>query len=161
MKFKKYVRTNTAEMLDWFDGFDMTVVSVSKADQENGSPRIGDKIARNPDNHNDMWLVAEQYFKDNFRPCDLGVQTNYVETPDDMSDLSLTIGMKRVGLDFNPSKDHRVDIIKNAAADIIDTLLDELESFENKTEKYRQIDIASQYIESGCKHAVAALFIKE
>jgi len=41
-------------------------VSVSDTDKANGSPKIGDMTARNPKNHNDMWLVAEQYFKDNF-----------------------------------------------------------------------------------------------
>ena len=41
-------------------------VSISDADLKNGSPKIGDMIARNPKNHNDQWLVAEQYFKDNF-----------------------------------------------------------------------------------------------
>ena len=41
-------------------------VSISDVDKYNGSPRIGDMIARNPKNHNDQWLVAEQYFKDNF-----------------------------------------------------------------------------------------------
>ena len=43
-------------------------VSISDADLQNGSPKIGDMIARNPKNHNDQWLVAEQYFKDNFEP---------------------------------------------------------------------------------------------
>ncbi len=42
------------------------VVSISDADKQNGSPKIGDRIARNPINHNDQWLIAEQYFKDNF-----------------------------------------------------------------------------------------------
>jgi len=41
-------------------------VSISQEDQNNGSPKIGDMIARNPKNHDDQWLVAEQYFKDNF-----------------------------------------------------------------------------------------------
>lgn len=41
-------------------------VSISDADIANGSPKIGDMIARNPKNHKDMWLVAEDYFKDNF-----------------------------------------------------------------------------------------------
>ena len=41
-------------------------VSISDVDKYNGSPRIGDMIARNPKNHNDQWLDAEQYFKDNF-----------------------------------------------------------------------------------------------
>jgi hypothetical protein len=41
-------------------------VSISDVDKANGSPKIGDMIARNPKNHNDQWLVAEKYFKDNF-----------------------------------------------------------------------------------------------
>ncbi len=43
-------------------------VSISDADRQNGSPKIGDMIARNPKNHNDQWLVAKQYFEDNFEP---------------------------------------------------------------------------------------------
>jgi hypothetical protein len=31
-----------------------------------GSPKAGDMIARNPGNHEDQWLVAAQYFADNF-----------------------------------------------------------------------------------------------
>lgn len=46
-------------------------VSISDADRENGSPKIGDMIARNPKNHEDQWLVAEEYFKQNFEPIDL------------------------------------------------------------------------------------------
>ena len=42
------------------------VVSISSVDKENGSPKLGDMIARNPKDHNDQWLVAKQYFKDNF-----------------------------------------------------------------------------------------------
>ena len=41
-------------------------ISISDADKNNGSPKLGDMIARNPKDHNDQWLVAEQYFKDNF-----------------------------------------------------------------------------------------------
>jgi hypothetical protein len=41
-------------------------VSISEADLRNGSPKIGDKIARNPKNHLDQWLIAKQYFEDNF-----------------------------------------------------------------------------------------------
>jgi hypothetical protein len=40
-------------------------VSISQADLDNGSPKIGDMIARNPKNHNDKWLVAKAYFEDN------------------------------------------------------------------------------------------------
>jgi len=65
-EFKQYRRTQIAEMTPWVEGFDMTDVSVSVADRGNGSPKQGDMIARNPKNHDDQWLVAAQYFIDNF-----------------------------------------------------------------------------------------------
>lgn len=45
-------------------------VSISDADLFKGSPKIGDMIALNPKNHNDQWLVAKQYFEDNFEPAE-------------------------------------------------------------------------------------------
>lgn len=44
------------------------IVSISAFDRENGSPKGGDVIARNPANHQDTWLVAESYFVANYRP---------------------------------------------------------------------------------------------
>ena len=66
-EYKKYVRTNVAEMADYKEGFDMKGVSISDADKKNGSPLKGDKIARNPLDHSDRWLVAAKYFKENFK----------------------------------------------------------------------------------------------
>jgi hypothetical protein len=70
--FKKYRRTQIAEMRpvtqsDIDEGLDFNI-SVSNEDFKNGSPKLGDMIARNPKYHIDQWLVAEQYFKDNFEP---------------------------------------------------------------------------------------------
>jgi len=45
----------------------MKDVSIAEVDRRNGSPKEGDMIARNPQNHADKWLVAAKYFKDNFR----------------------------------------------------------------------------------------------
>lgn len=80
--FKKYRRTQVAEMREVTqndiehhkagDSIPATFefrVSISDADSKNGSPKIGDMIARNPENHFDQWLVAEKYFKENFEPC--------------------------------------------------------------------------------------------
>ena len=64
--FKQYRRTQIAEMAQWEEGFDMKDVSVSEPDKKAGSPKIGDMIARNPKNYEDRWLVAKQYFQDNF-----------------------------------------------------------------------------------------------
>lgn len=78
-EYKEYRRTQIAEMaevdqeqIDLFKIFGILAVnnvikvSISQEDLKNGSPKIGDMIARNPKNPYDQWLVAEQYFKDNF-----------------------------------------------------------------------------------------------
>ena len=87
MEFKKYRRKQIAELrpVEAYEcrafhtstitkGFfmrksfitDGVEVSISKEDKKNGSPKIGDMIARNPKNHNDQWLVAKEYFEANF-----------------------------------------------------------------------------------------------
>lgn len=73
IKFEKYKRVDTAEMHEYdpnnsYPKHVMDRVSISASDKENGSPKKGDMIARNPKNHDDMWLVAKKYFKDNFKP---------------------------------------------------------------------------------------------
>lgn len=52
-------------MRPYVDGEDMTGISVSDSDVKNGSPKVGDMIARNPKDHNDQWLVAQKYFEEN------------------------------------------------------------------------------------------------
>lgn len=61
-----YKRTQIAEMADWEPGFPMDSVSISEPDVAAGSPKAGDKIARNRDNHEDRWLVSAAYFAANF-----------------------------------------------------------------------------------------------
>jgi hypothetical protein len=51
----------------------MTDVSVSEADRKAGSPKPGDKIARNPANHEDRWLVAADYFAANFEQLEVTI----------------------------------------------------------------------------------------
>jgi len=41
-------------------------VSISDEDIKNGSPKEGDMIARDPQNHNDQWLVSAEYFNGSF-----------------------------------------------------------------------------------------------
>lgn len=71
-EFKQYRRKSISEMrpvteedIQCFHQDPEFKVSVSQADLQNGSPKIGDMIARNPKNHDDQWLVAKQYFEDN------------------------------------------------------------------------------------------------
>jgi hypothetical protein len=70
LTYKKYGRTQIAEMADWYLGLDMRNVSISNVDLGNGSPKPGDKIARNPANHADRWLVSKAYFEANFEEYD-------------------------------------------------------------------------------------------
>jgi len=64
--WRRYKRTQIAEMADWEPGFPMDGVSISEPDVVAGSPKAGDKIARNPANHADRWLVCAAYFAANF-----------------------------------------------------------------------------------------------
>ncbi len=68
VQFDQYRRSNIAEMAPYSLDMDvdMAKVSISAADKQAGSPKEGDMIARNPENHADMWLVAAAYVKDNF-----------------------------------------------------------------------------------------------
>ena len=70
MQFKQYKRKGLSELTPWTPSMDMTRVSVSQADKEAGSPKLGDMIARNPVNHKDMWLVARDYFEANLELVD-------------------------------------------------------------------------------------------
>jgi len=54
------------ELIDWTPDLPMGLVSISEADKSNGSPKVGDKIAFNPKDCTDMWLVAKQFFDDNY-----------------------------------------------------------------------------------------------
>ena len=66
-----YRKTGITEMEpydpSYHNALRMTLVSMSQADRENGSPKLGDMIAHNPKNPRDEWLVAEKYFKDNYK----------------------------------------------------------------------------------------------
>lgn len=65
--FKQYRRKQIAELRPYEEGEVLSErVSLSAADKDAGSPKVGDMIARNPANHDDQWLVAGAYFNENF-----------------------------------------------------------------------------------------------
>ena len=71
-EFKQYKRSAIAELrpVTYDEAITKQLdsrISLSQADRDNGSPKHGDMIARNPKNHEDQWLVAKQYFEDNFQ----------------------------------------------------------------------------------------------
>ena len=61
-----YRKTQLQELIPWTEDLPMGLVSISEADKQNGSPKNGDMIAFNPKDPTDMWLVAEEFFKDNY-----------------------------------------------------------------------------------------------
>jgi hypothetical protein len=68
-EFRQYRRNKIADPRPYEPGESMDGVSISAADKEAGSPKQGDMIARNLENHADKWLVSEKYFTDNFEPA--------------------------------------------------------------------------------------------
>ncbi len=71
-KFKQYRRRQIAELREYVEGETLIRVSISAEDLVAGSPQLGDMVARNPKNHKDQWLVAKQYFEDNFEIVEQG-----------------------------------------------------------------------------------------
>ena len=70
-EFTKYRRKQIAELRPVTDADFVSIgsyglIAISLEDKKAGSPKAGDMIARNPKNHADQWLVAAQYFADNF-----------------------------------------------------------------------------------------------
>ena len=72
-EFKEYRRKQIAELRTFEEGETLSErVSISQADKDAGSPKAGDMVARTPKHHDDQWLVAKQYFEDNFEPVSDG-----------------------------------------------------------------------------------------
>lgn len=63
-KFKKYRRKSYSEMRPYILGEDLSKISIANVD----NPEKGGMIARNPENHDDMWYVAKEYFQKNLEP---------------------------------------------------------------------------------------------
>jgi hypothetical protein len=69
-QYKQYKKSQAQLMRPYEPGEDMTGVSISHADKLNGSPKLGDMIALNADNHTDKWLVAHDFFIKNYENAD-------------------------------------------------------------------------------------------
>ena len=61
-----YRKKAIQEIIPWEVNIPMALVSVSEADKNNGSPKIGDMIAFDQKNPTDMWLIAEEFFANNY-----------------------------------------------------------------------------------------------
>lgn len=89
MSFKKFQRTNLAEMRPYFEGEDLVALKVliSKEDRLNGSPKAGDMVARNPENHEDVWLVAKDYFEGNFSEIEKQISPHQIRVIEESKEL--------------------------------------------------------------------------
>jgi hypothetical protein len=65
--FKKYGKKGVTKMRPYVPGEDMQGISISDVDRDNGSPKKGDMVARNPKDKTEQWLVAKKYFKENYK----------------------------------------------------------------------------------------------
>jgi hypothetical protein len=83
--FKKYQRTNLAEMRELEENETKTIlkqkgVSISEPDMELSEYDFSlGKIARNPENRADQWYVAKDYFDKNFVPVEAIVRQGAVQ----------------------------------------------------------------------------------
>jgi hypothetical protein len=68
-EFKQYMKSHLAEMRPYAVGEDMSNIGVAPDDAKKGSPKAGDMVARNPNNHKDQWLVEAQFFAENYIPA--------------------------------------------------------------------------------------------
>jgi len=61
--FRQYRKKQIAEMRPYIDGEDISRINVGDV-----SPKVGDFVARDPENHSDQWLVSASFFKANYEP---------------------------------------------------------------------------------------------
>ena len=69
IEFKQYKRKGLSEMVRYedFPKEELIHVSISEQDKLLSKEEFEKGyIARNPENHNDLWLVAKDYFEQNF-----------------------------------------------------------------------------------------------
>lgn len=67
-QFREYQRkANKSQMRPYREGEKLpSTLSISDVDRKNGSPKVGDMISRNPEDHSDQWLVSKEFFETNF-----------------------------------------------------------------------------------------------
>lgn len=74
----------------------------------------------------------------------------------------LTLGQQRVGVNFNPTENETVKLLKEKSAELIDLLqsMRDVGSHAEKFsgEKHRLISIAQTEIETACMYAVKSVF---
>lgn len=69
--FRSYRRRQSAELRPYVAGESLDGISLTDVNRQEGSPKAGDMIARNPKDPRDQWLVSAAYFAENYDPVPL------------------------------------------------------------------------------------------
>ena len=96
-----FKKKGTQQLVPWEESMEVNDFSISLPDLNNGSPKAGDMIATNKNNPEDKWLVAKQFFNDNYEPA------NPIEGIVDGSDY---FGFKHA---HNAEEKHETDVRAN------------------------------------------------
>lgn len=66
--YVEHRRKQTSWLRPYVPGEDLDGVTVADSDVAKGSPKEGDWIARNPDDHANRWLVEASFYQANLEP---------------------------------------------------------------------------------------------
>jgi len=69
--YEEYIKPATQLMIPYTKGMNLEGVSISDEDIHKGSPKEGDMIAVSKENIKDKWLVAEDFFLQNYAKVNL------------------------------------------------------------------------------------------
>ena len=132
-EFKQYKRKAIAELrkvteAETFAALPLNGISISEVDLQAGSPKIGDMIARNPENHNDQWLVAEDYFKANFEKVENSSQIGKIML------YSIVNAMMQKGVDFEILPPYKSIVIKDENGSHVLSLDEALKTYGSANE---------------------------
>ena len=65
-EWSSYRKKQLQDLRPYQEGEPLTGVSISEEDAKNGSPKLGDFIARNVNNYNDQCLVSAKFVEQNY-----------------------------------------------------------------------------------------------
>ena len=65
-EFKKYRAKKIIEIRPYVEDENITKIRLSSEDWFNGSPKLGDMIARDSERHSDQWLISKKTFDNDY-----------------------------------------------------------------------------------------------
>ena len=134
VEWKDYVKHNITPMTPWVEGMDMKNISVGPEDLENGSPKVGDMIARDYHTHKDMWLVSGGYHEENY--SEVGFESDTDEEQALLGEEIKTTWQERLLMERDSLRDKVIKLNDAFKADLIPndqkTILAEQKVFMSK-----------------------------